>query len=219
MENKEKIKSSVDYRILIMSGNDYYKIGTIIIKTHKGDIFYTPSNNYIESPITLEKKEFEHISWHINGQVHIKRKGCIEKYEIIQKDGDRQKLSEMGFQEMLADTIKDFTILPIYQKEVTPLDVVFDVGNYKGQVCFKFSIVSGKLIVAQCRGQKVPIKQVNINDANDGIAVSQRALGWHSGNADVGLQYSLKKSNKNIRTNRKIFIPHDMKITKKNIKL
>ena len=104
-----------------MSGNDYYKIGTIVIKTHKGDIFYTPSNNYIESPITLEKKEFEHISWHVSGQVHIKR--LIEKNEIIQKANERQGLSEMGFKEMLVDTIKDFTMLPIYQKKVIPLDI------------------------------------------------------------------------------------------------
>jgi len=219
MENKEKIKSSVDYKILIILGNSYYKIGTIVIKTHKGDIFYTPSNNYTESPITLEKKEFEHISWHITGQTHIKRKRDVGKYEIIQKESERQKISEIGFQEMIVDTIKDFKLLPVYQKKVIPLDVVFNVGDYREQVCFKFSIVSGRLMVAQHYGQKVSIKRVNINDTNDGIAVLQRALGWHSGNSDMMLQYSLKKSNEKIRTNRKIFIPHDMKITKKNIKL
>ena len=88
----EKIKSSVDYRILIKDGGVFYKIGTMIIKTHKGDIFYTPSHNYLVNQETLEKNEIDHISWHINGQVHIKKKECIEKYDIVQRDGERQKL-------------------------------------------------------------------------------------------------------------------------------
>jgi hypothetical protein len=211
----EKIKSSVNYRILIKSGEVFYKIGTIVIKTHEGDIFYTPSNRS-----TLKKDEIDHISWHINGQVHIKKTNNIEKYQIVQKNGERQKLSEMGFQEMIKDFIEDYKKLPIYKKNVIPLDVVFDINNYAGQVCFNFSIVSGKLIMAGFRGQKVPIIQKNIKKTGDGIGVVQRALGWHSGNADVMLQYFLGKSaNKDLVTNRKLFIPNDMKISKMNIKL
>ena len=219
--DKEKIKSSVSYRILIKSDEKYYKIGTIIIKTYKGDIFYTPSNNYMESPITLEKKEIEHVSWHINGRVHIKHKNCIEKYDIIQKNGERQKISEMGFQNMIKDTIKDFRNLTIYDnRKVVPLDVVFNTGDYIGQVCFNFSIVSGKLIIAQYKGQDIPLKMTNIEKSTNGIGVTQRALGWHSGNSDVMLQYSLKRNNENdLRTNRRIFISHDMNISKLNIDL
>ena len=107
-----------------------------------------------------------------------------------------------------------------YQKQVVPLDVVFSVNNYSGPVLFDFSIVSGRLIVAKHQGQKVPIKSVNIKKEKDGLDSTIRALGHHSGSGDVILQYSLRKTTaENLRTNRQIFIPHDIKISKLNVKL
>jgi len=210
-----KPKSSVRYKILIKYNNLFYKVGTIVVRTYTGDLMYVPSDTYIESPITLEKIEIEHIVWHLSGRVHIKRKNQKDIYNIIQKNGERQKLSEIGFQNMISDIIKDFKKLPIYQKKVVPLDVVFELDKNYGQVSFIFSILSGKLIVAQFKGIKTPITQINIKDDNSSLAVKQRALGCHSGNADVILQYVLKKSkDSNVRTNRRIFIPHDMKISK-----
>ncbi len=60
------------------------------------------------------------------------------------------------------------------------------------------------------------IKSFNIRKDLDGFNVIKRALGWHSGNPDVVLQYSLRRVGaEKLRTNRCIFIPHDMKISKR----
>lgn len=219
---EEKIKKSVAYKILIKKGGEYFDIGTIVIKTYTGDILYTPSVRFVDDEKNNIKKEIEHISWHANGQVHFKHKNAAspEKYTIVQKNGERQKISEIGFQELIRDTIKKYTELPLYNKKVIDLDVVFDVSNYSGPVAFFFSIVSGRLIVAKHRGQTIPIKSVNIKKEKDGLDSTIRALGHHSGSADVMLQYSLRKIDaNNLRTNRQIYIPHDMKISKLNVKI
>lgn len=218
----EKIKKSVAYKILIKKGVKYFYIGTIVIKTYTGDILYTPSVRFMDDGKSQVKNEIEHISWHANGQVHLKHKGkpVPEKYTIIQKNGERQKISEIGFQELLQDTIRKYTELPLYIKKVVDLDVVFDVSAYNGSVSFFFSIVSGKLIVAQYKGQTVPIKSINFKKDKNGLDSTVRALGHHSGSADVMLQYSLRKADaNNLRTNRQVYIPHDMKITKLNIEI
>jgi hypothetical protein len=210
------IKKSVDYKILIKAKDVYYKIGTIVIKAHTGDILYTPSFRYIYDPNAQEKKEIDHVSWHANGQVHIKhRDDTVEKYDIIQKNGERQKISEIGFQELLRDMIVDYQQLPEYHKKVIKLDVVFDVADYHGPVGFHFSIVSGRLIAAGYEGRNVPITAVNYRESNSIIASNRRALGYHSGNADLMLQYSLRNEvGDNQRTQRQLYIAHDMKISK-----
>ena len=217
----EKIKKSVAYKILIKKDTKYFNVGTIVIKTYTGDIFYTPSSRFLDDPKTRSKKEIEHISWHANGQVHIKHKdSATEKYSIVQRNGERQKISEMGFQELLKDTIREYIQLPEYKKKVVDLDVVFNASGYEGSVSFCFSIVSGRLIVAQHQGQKVPIKSVNIKEDREGIDSTRRALGHHSGSGDVMLQYSLRKTDAgSLRTNRQVYIPHDMKISKLHIKV
>jgi len=212
----DKIKKSVSYKILLLKNKEYYNIGTIVIKTYTGDILYTPSTKYIDSPDNTEKTRIEHVSWHINGQVHIKHKATTkEKYIIVQKDGERQKISEMGFQLLLQDIIKNYKNLLKYSAEVVPLDVVFNIGRYKGSVCFNFSIVSGKLIVASSKGINVPIRAINIKKESYGIDSTIRALGHHSGCSDICLQYSLRKADASkLRTERQLFIVHDMKIAK-----
>ncbi len=218
----EKIKKSVSYKVLIKKDNKFFNIGTIVIKTYTGDILYTPSFKFVDDKKSKINKEIEHISWHTNGQVHIKNKGIfiVEKYTIVQKNEERQKISEIGFQELMQDTIKKYYELPLYNKRVVELDVVFNISDYNGPVSFFFSIVSGKLIIAQYEKQIVPIKSVNIIKKKNGIDSTIRALGHHSGSGDVMLQYSLRKINtNNLRTNRQIYIPHDMKISKLNVKI
>ncbi|MDD5043189.1 MAG: hypothetical protein PHD51_00775 [Patescibacteria group bacterium] len=216
-----KIKKSVDYKVIIKSREDYFNVGTIIIRTYTGDILYIPSTKFIDSQNDEVKKEIDHVSWHASGRVSIKHKNNDgEKYIIVQKCGERQKISEIGFQEILKDLIKNFNELPKYQKQITPLDVVLNANDYFGLISFNFSIVSGRLIVAKFRGQKVPIKPVNIKEERNGLDSTTRALGHHSGSGDVILQYSLRKAvAENLRTNRQIFIPHDMKISKLGVKL
>lgn len=218
-KSQDKIKKSIDYKVLIKAEDAYYDIGTIIIKTYTGDILYTPSSRFMNDEKTKNKKEIDHVSWHASGQVHIKQKDQTEeKYSIVQKNGERQKISEIGFQELLQDTIEEYRSLQTYQKKVNDLDVVFNAEGYDGPVSFYFSIVSGRLIVAKHKGQQVPIKKVNVKDERDGIDSTLRALGHHSGSGDILLQYSLRKISPNkIRTKRELLILHDIKISKLNI--
>lgn len=207
------MKRSIDYKILILKSGIYFNVGTIVIRTYSGDIYYTPSTRVIDD-LEFGDKEIGHIAWHASGRVHIKHKN-VDKYLIIEKEANRQKISEIGLQELIQDTIEDFQQLLRYKKKVTELDVVLDVIDYVGPVVFRFSMVSGKLIVAFSEGQKVPIKPVDIKKEGDGITSTRRALGYHSGSGDVMLQYSLSKAvTDKLRTNRQIFIPHDMKISK-----
>ena len=208
----DKIKNSIRYRILIKNKDCYFKVGTVVIRTYTGDMLYTQSDRVN----TQDNKKIDHVSWHVNGRVHIKYCGVSEdKYDIIQKDEERQKISEIGFQDLVTDTVKDYKKLPKYTKVVIDLDVVFEIGDYPGSVVFCFSMVSGKLIVAQYHRESVPSEGFKLKKDWDVIGVISRALGWHSGSPDVILQYSLKKTDaENLKTNRKIFIPHDMKISK-----
>lgn len=209
--NNDEIKKSIDYKILVKSKNTYFGIGTIVIRTYRSDIYYTPSVKNI--------KTVEHVAWHANGQVHIKNRGeKIKKYTLIQRNDERQKISEIGFQQMLKDIIKDYRKLPEYKKKVIDLDVVFDVGEYEGPILFNFSLVSGKLIVAKSLGKTVPVKIVKVDSDSGGIGSTIRALGYHSGNSDVALQYSLwKVDEKGLLSDRGLFISHDMKISKLKI--
>jgi len=214
--NEKKIKNSVHYRVLIKNNDVYYKIGSIIVRTYYGDLLYTPSSNFHDIK-NVQKKEIDHISWHQSGRVSIKYKNQIigDEYLIIEKKENRQKISEMGYQKLIEDTIVDYKKLPIHLKKVVELDVVFNVNDYEGAVIFDYSLVSGKLIAASYKGEKTPLKKKNIIDDLNGFQVKQRALGWHSGSADVMLQYSLKRTlNTELRTNRQIYIPSDMKISK-----
>jgi hypothetical protein len=220
-EGNEKIKKSVNYKVIIKSKEGYFNIGTIVIRTYTGDILYTPSTRFLDDPNNITKKEIDHVSWHASGRVSIKYKGNREKeYSIIQERSDRQKISEIGFQKILKDTIKDFHKLPKHLKQIIPLDVVLNVGDYSGPVLLDFSMVSGKLIAAKYEGQSVPIKLVNIKKGRGRFDSTIRALGHHSGSSDVILQYSLRRAKtENLQTNRQIFIPHDMRISKLNVRL
>jgi len=213
LTDESKIKKSVCYKILIKSNDKYYKVGSVIIKTYSGDLLYIPSTNFHNLENSFNK-EIDHISWHQSGRVSVKYKN--NEYLIVQRKEDRQKISEIGFQDLIDDTIIDYSKLPVYLKNVIPLDVVFNVDNYHGPVIFKYSMVSGKLIVAHYSGKETPLISQNINIDLNGFHVEQRALGWHSGNADVMLQYSLRKAvSTGLRTNRQICIPYDRKISKK----
>jgi len=211
MNTEKDIKKSISYRVLIKDNDTYFKIGTIIIKTYEGDILYTPSMKSVYKDTYT--KEMDHISWHASGRVSIKYNE--NDYDIVQKRENRQLISEIGFQEILKDTIIDYKKLPRYTKKVVPLDVVFNVNQYSGPLSFNFSIVSGKLIVAKHSGQNIPIKAVKKSE-NNTLDNTIRALGHHSGNSDKMLQYSLRKeSDIKLKTGRQIFICHDMKIKNK----
>jgi len=223
----EITKTQVKYRVLIKSQNDYFKIGTILIKRLEGDIFYIPSQRFIlQSNCGVTREIMDHISWHKSGQVHFKIQNG--RYEILEVGKEkinlpkiwkpeRQGIQDIGFQEMIRDTILDFSKLPKFKKNVDNLDVLFDVNNYNGPVEFVFSIISGWLIVKKWLGENVPIKEITDETKSRILATQKRCLGKESNNADKLLQYTLLKyeRTKELPLDRGIFIPSDLKISRK----
>lgn len=213
--------TEVKYRILIKSKNDCFKIGTILIKRLKGDIFYIPSQRVlVDSSCGIVENIINHISYHKNGQVHIKTKNRNRYILETGKRGvnssnklTRQSIKNIGFQEIVRDTIPDFLKLPKLLKQVDNFDVVFEVNKYKGPVQFLFSIVSGRLIVAKKVVKKELIKEISGNSILAGIT---RILGNKSGSDDKILQYLLFKytGDQELSLGRNLFIPRDSKVNK-----
>lgn len=220
-----KSSNIVSYRILVKSNGNLYKLGHVMIQRFEGDIFYVPSQNGIvdSSDKNTLQKIMDHISWHKSGRVHMKikdsqyyifeeGKGVINK--ILGKKV-RQEIQDIGYQEIVRDTVIDFSKLPKHEKSVDALDVVFDVGNYKKPVQFHFSMVSGREIVKSFRGEKTPVKQADRKVLENKLASDQRCLGNESGNADKLLQYGLYKYiGADLKAGRRVFVPTDSGISR-----
>jgi len=218
----DKINTSGDvrYGVLIKSDNDYFKVGKIIIRRLKGELLYIPS----ETTIKRTNAIIDHFIWHKNGRVHVKDDNGI--YDVLEKgaggiveanEKTRKKIQEIDFQEMLRDIILDFNRLPKQVRKLSDLDVIYDVGAYKGQVEFVFSIVSGKQIVACYEGHSNSIQQLSKSKQERRLGICRRALGPESGNSDKILQYCLYKHQgdaKDIPSGRRVLIPKDSGINR-----
>ncbi|MFH1769922.1 MAG: hypothetical protein ABH833_04690 [Parcubacteria group bacterium] len=219
------MSKTVKYRVLIKSDGNYYKLGTIIIKRFEGDIIYAPSQLKVigsSSTGTLDNV-IDHVSWHPSGRVHVKIKD--DSYEIFEEgigvlnsifgmEKDRQRIKDIGFQEILRDTVIDIATLPEHKKKIDKLDIVFDIKDYDGPVQFYFSMVSGTHIVELAEGGKTPVKisKKSIKLRLDG---QHRSLGVESGNADKLLQYNLYRYvGKDLQKGRRLFVAADSGISK-----
>jgi len=218
------MSKTVTYRILIKSNTKYYKLGTIIIKRFEGDILYVPSQaGVVDSNTNIINKIISHISWHQSGRVHVKAKD--NSYEIFEEGvgilnpifgvkKDRQKIKDIGFQEITRDTVIDITTLPKHNKKIDKLDVIFDIKNYTGPVQFHFSMVSGTHIAKFHEGGKTPVK-ISKKSVEFRLDSQIRCLGVESGNADKLLQYGLYKYvGKDLKKGRRLFVATDSGIPK-----
>jgi hypothetical protein len=216
-------EKTVTYRMLIKQGFKYYKLGTIIIKRLEGEFLYTPSQLRIENSGSEKVigKVIDHVSWHKSGRVHIKTKDgeydvVEEGVEMLKPEGwkSRQKIEDIGFQEIIRDTVIDVSTLPEYIKKIDGLDVVFDIKDYVGPVQFLFTIVSGTHVVELSKGGRTPVK---IAEKSNKIKLDSqlRCLGAESGNADKLLQYILYKyTGEDLQKGRRFFIAGDSGIFK-----
>lgn len=219
--------TQVKYRVLVKSGNDYFKIGTILIKRLEGDIFYIPSQRQIVcSSRNIVNKIIDKVDWHKSGRVQLKMQdssydileiGMGEKFPPKANVLKRQAIQNIGFQEIVRDTIIDFSKLSKFAEKRDDFDVVLDMGDYKGSIQFVFSIISGRLLVAKWSGKNVPIREVS-DEVKDRILSGQkRCLGSESNNADKLLQYTLLKysGTEELPTGRRVFVTTDSKISRK----
>jgi hypothetical protein len=210
------------HNILIFYKEIYRKLGNVIISRSNGDILYVPSQRKtIASNYGTANEVIDHIAWHKTGRVHIKMvsgKKYVFEYgrgEVAEISDKRQPILDIGYQEILRDTVIDMQKLPILKKKINELDIVFRAGNYSGAIQFHFSIVSEHQIIKVASGQETPIKNVYSNNNSLLIDVDKRFLGYESGNADKLLQYSLYKFiGTDLKKGRRVFVSKDSKITR-----
>ena len=211
------------YRVLIKSDVVYYRVGKIVIQKNTGDFYYVPSQKgIVASSFGMLGRILDHFGFHPTGRVHVKTNDGERK--VIESGlGEveprttrlRQPVKEIGFQEILKDTIIDFRMIPILHGESDALDVVFDIGEYKGPVQFSFSIVSGRLITASFKGEKVGIRSMPEEIKRKVLAYDRRCLGVESDNADKLLQYILceyEGDSDDLVTGRRVFIAADSRL-------
>lgn len=203
---------SVNYRVLVKTAAGIKKIGTVIIDSFNGDIYYVPSQKALVTKNTKDpNRVIDHISFHESGKVHIKF------MDRTREDlPSRGPLREIGYQLMVEDHIYDLHSLPDHRKKVTELDQIFWPPNIVGAT-FRFSIISGRLIAHPTALPEVTIRS-NKTDGEDLLCASRMALGWHSGNADKLLQYAIHRLKKDRpetgSTKRTIFLPQDQGISR-----
>jgi len=209
----EDIKSKVDYRILIHYKNEILKIGTIIVDTYQGDIYYIPSQT-IKIIDSSYGGDIEHFSFHRSGVVSVKFKDR-EREESM----SRKNIQSIGYQLMMEDNVFDVASLPKHGKEVDPLDVMFDDIN-EDAIQFRFSIISGRLIIEPDSLTGVTVSERTVQTDDSLLSVKDMCLGWHSGNADKLMQYALHRcarpEGKSNIIKRTIHIPAEQGITLPN---
>jgi hypothetical protein len=208
MSKEVSPKSTTEYRILMQVDDCLRRIGSILIDTFNGDLMYIPSQTILLKGGSI--RELDHVSFHESGRTHLKFRD--RGYEMLPT---RSPIKKVGYQVMFKDNIHDATSLPLFRKKVREIDMIFQ-ANTAQSLLFELSIISGKLIV---QPESLPNVTVSTRSAIDDprhIDLHRRSLGWHSGNADKLLQYSLRSGTEEPPTHklarRTLFIPTDSTI-------
>lgn len=129
-----------------------YKIGSIDITKPNNEFYYRPSQGKLskvgigsisEEKETLLKKPFEldHISFHKDGQVHMKDKSSHK--EVIFQSKKRLDIIETGSTYLIYDYIKDPTSLPKSSEIPKEKDFTIDISENIG-VLVKTCLISSE---------------------------------------------------------------------------
>ena len=118
------VPSTVKRKIVCIQDGQRYHIATLIIRPHKGEVLYIPSQKGIKSPEEKEYQNLDHISFHTDGLVHLKYKFALLTYKTVRQ---YLPIEKMGYQEMINDTIQDIKSLP--QTSESKLEIVFNVDK------------------------------------------------------------------------------------------
>lgn len=199
------VPSTVKRKIVCIQEGHRYHIATLVIRPHKGEILYIPSQKGIKSPEEKEYQNLDHISFHTDGLVHLKYKFALLTYKTV-----RQYLPivKMGYQEMINDSIQDIKSLP--QTSESKLEIVFNIDKEDRPVHLNITLISGKVVIDSYKSKDTKYEKHNNNFINSHhIAISNKVI-----NTDKMLQIFLEYT-KPLTVPRTIFIPKKSEITNK----
>ena len=132
-------KSDVHYSIYVKFNGNIYKLCTFIIKGSNGDLYLLPCmHSFIERDSVYE---MDHISWHMSGQVHIKKKNG--KYLTVEKALNRQRIDKTRRQVLFKIIINDVTKIHRYKKKTKKLDIIYRIDDCK-RICLGCILFEGK---------------------------------------------------------------------------
>lgn len=213
------MKTEVSLYLLIKLNDIHYKIGKIIINSKIGELYYIPSENIVIS--TNHKISNEYIkkfSFHSSGRVHAETvRNDVLEYGLGESDPKnnrkRQEVKNIGYQDMVCETIFDVSKLPIHKKTILKKDIVLNTNTYIGAVKLFISIISGKNIISYHEGKKSGIKKTQL-DKEMILDKTSRGFSDKQGLSDKLMQFILIKNvNEKNKNNRRIFIPECQKVS------
>lgn len=203
-------KNDDHYSIILENEEQRYIVGTMIIKSNKGEIFYKPSDSTYLNEDESFGRRIEHISWHKSGNVHIKFKDkAPNKYKIIQEN--RTPISEIARQKLFSEVIKDITFLPKLYKDISEGDIAKKCE--KKPIAVVCNLFDGKHYVKSMKNQDGYFDLSPINDVL--IHHEMRSVSDGEINRSKCIEfivYYLNKDLNKVKYNSGLYISYDEKI-------
>lgn len=209
--------TSASKRVIVEYEGKYYKFGTVIIQIRDGSVLYSPAGRIkvttldaqgIPIPGRLNNEEVDHFSFHGTGVVLVKLKGSSRSHERVE---ERNKIQDIGFQNLVFDQIKSISNLPEHRKVIRKDDLVVPIDS-EGPLELCLNIFSGIVLVKAIEENKYQTEE----RPPSSLSTFQIPIGSLSGNADKILQviFNRKRSEELIsKAPRFIILPYDQKIT------
>jgi len=200
------VPSTVKRKIVCIQDGQRYHIATLIIRPHKGEILYIPSQKGIKSPEEKEYRNLDHISFHTDGLVHLKYKFALLTYKTVRQ---YLPIEKMGYQEMINDSIKDIKSLP--QTSESEQEIIFNIVEKNKPVHLNITLISGKVLIDSYESKDTKYEKHNSNF----ISSDHRAISNGVINTDKMLQIYAEYLD-NMSVPRIIYIPKRSSINNSN---
>ncbi len=198
--------STVKRKIAFVNNGQRYLLATLIIRPHKGEFLYIPSQKGIKSPEDADYKNLDHISFHTNGLVHLKYKSESITYKTVRQ---YFPIERIGYQEIINDSIRDITSLPTTSE--SKLEITFNINKESLPVHLNITLISGKVFIDSYKSKETKYERHNDNFiTSHHIAISNEVI-----NTDKMLQIYAEYLD-NMSIPRLIYIPKKSEIDNKS---